>query len=109
MTTIAARVIDALGNFHGMDRLLFSLTAGSQAVVDLQSGTVYSEDAEWPDGERLSADLASGKKISVATHSLVQMLLVRHATAMAVIENTSVRVQYDQICDSLTRKTGFGE
>ena len=109
MTTIAARVIGALGNLHGMDHLQLSLTAKTQAVIDLQSGTVYTEDVDWPDGERLSAELASGKKISVATHCLVQLLLIRHAEAMAVIENTAVRAQYDHICDHFTRKTGFGE
>ena len=107
--TIAARVIGSLGNLHGMDHLQFSLTAKNEAVIDLQSGTVYSEDVNWPDGERVSAELASGKKITVATHCLVQMLLIRHANALAVLENTAVRVQYDHICDHFAGKTGFGE
>ncbi len=109
MTTIAGRIIGMLGSFYGMERLQFVLTANSEAVIDLQSGTIYKEDLNWPDGERLSAELASDKTISVATHCLVQLLLVRHAEAMAVIENTTVRLQYDRICDHFARKTGFGE
>ncbi|WP_087660641.1 hypothetical protein [Caballeronia terrestris] len=107
MKSISARVIDFLGDLHAMDHM--SLTPPRNAVIDLQSGIIYEEHADWPDGERLSAELPLGKKITVSTHKLMQHLIVRHAEAMAVIENTKVRAQYDGVCDQLSRKTGFGE
>ena len=107
MTTIAARIIDFLGDLYALDHL--SLTPPRTAVIDVESGAIYEEHIDWPDGERLSVELPSGKKITVATHKIVQHFLVRHAEALAVIENTKVRVQYDHVSDHFSRKTGFGE
>ncbi|WP_050455881.1 hypothetical protein [Candidatus Burkholderia verschuerenii] len=107
MTTTSYRIIDCLGDLHAMDHL--SLTSPKTAAIDLVSGAIYEAHPDWPEGERLSVELPSGKKLTVAMHKAVQHFLVRHAEALAVIKNTTVHVQYDHIADHFSFKTGFGE
>jgi len=92
-----------------MDRLQTAVGEGRDAVIDLRSATIYEVHPEFPNGEFLSAELESGRKVSVATHRLVEHLFVRHAEAMAVLEGGNVRSQYEHISDHFPRKTGFGQ
>ncbi|WP_157056018.1 hypothetical protein [Candidatus Burkholderia verschuerenii] len=59
MTTTAYRIIDCLGDLHAMDHL--SLTSPKTAAIDLVSGAIYEAHPDWPEGERLSVELSSGK------------------------------------------------
>lgn len=110
MSTTAERIIDFLANLQGMDRLQTMVEEGRRkAVIDLNTAAIIEADPGFPDAELLVYELPSGVRMRVHTHKLMEQVLVRHATELAVTEGGTVKQQYDHISEHFQCKTGFGQ
>jgi hypothetical protein len=110
MTIIVAdRVIDFLGKLQGMDRFQPLIKEPRTAVIDLNTGAIIEVDPNFPEGEILIYENASGKKSHVYTHKLIEQLFIRHAYEVHITDGGTVKEQYNKIAEHFRIKTGFGQ
>lgn len=108
-TTIAEHVIDFFGNLQGMDRVQPQTEEQRTAVIDLYTGAIIEADPEYPDGEVLLYERATGTKYRVYTHKLISQLFLRHASELAITEGGTVKDHHKDISEHFIHKTGFGQ
>ena len=91
-----------------MDRLQTLVEDPRTAVIDLNTAAIIEADPEYPHGEVLLYERATGTKSRVYTHKLVSQLFVRHASELAITEGGTVKDHYTHISEHFSHKTGLG-
>lgn len=108
MSSTAIRIVNFIGNLHGMDWLREPMQERQRiAAIDVLSSTIYEAHPDFPAAGLLRAELCSGKCVSVDTRKLMDYLLLRHAHAMAVLNKSDAHTQYEKIFNQFMRKTGL--
>jgi hypothetical protein len=105
--TSASSLIEFIQSLHGCDRLQRPLEDRRPGAIDLLTSNVIEEDPEYPDGEFLIIEQASGRRASVHSHKILDALILRAAQAWAATEGGSVKSQYQHLKEHLQLKTGF--